>query len=105
MRIYRIHCLVSAIVLSQLALAEPLSAPSLGQVEGILDFCSQVDSKSAPKYRERAQGILGNASEKDMAKARKSGDYKKAYSWINSELHKVSKDDATRTCTDFLKEK
>lgn len=105
MKIYPVLCFGAAMVLSQLTMAEPVSPPSLGQLEGILDFCSKVDSKSAPKYHERAKAMLGETSEKDMAKARKSDDYKKAYDWISEELQKTPKQDATKACTDFLEEK
>ena len=106
MKIYRTLCLGAAIALPQLAQADlPIPAKALGQIEGTLDFCSQLNPKAAAKYKERGKMLVGNASEKDLAKARNSGEYKDSYNWIGDELRKVSKDDAAKACTDFAEEK
>jgi len=106
MKIYRTLCLVAAIGLPQLALAElPFPVKALGQIEGTLDFCSQLNPKAAAKYKERGKALVGNVSEKDLAQARNSGEYKDSYNWIDGELRKVSKDDAVKACTDFVEEK
>jgi hypothetical protein len=106
MKIYRALGLGAAIALSQFALAElPIPNGELGQKEGMLDFCSEANPKSAAKYKERGKALVGNASEKDLADARDSGEYKDSYDLIGDELRKVSKDDAVKACTDFAEEK
>ena len=106
MKIYRALCLGAAIGLPQLALAElPFPAKALGQIEGTLNFCSQANPKSAAKYKEWGKLLVGNASEKDLANARNSSDYKDSYNWIDGELRKAPKADAVKACTDFVEEK
>jgi len=106
MKIHRILCLGAAFLIPQLSPAElPVSHESLGQLESMLDFCSQVDAKSAPKYKEKGKAVVGDASEKDLAKARKSDEYKKAYDWVSGELRNVPKDDVAKACSDFLEDK
>ena len=62
---------------SQAVLAElPISNANLGQSESVLDFCSKVNPKSSDQYKEPGNALVGNASEKDLAKARSSGEYK-----------------------------
>jgi hypothetical protein len=80
-------------------------AKELGQIEGTLDFCSQLNPKAATKYRERGRALMGNTSEKNLIKARSFGEYRESYNWIDSELRKVSKDDAAKACTNFVEAK
>jgi len=102
MKVLRVLCLCLAIVVPQIALAElPLSNKTLEQVEGILDFCSQVNPQLA-KYNEKSRTLVGKASPKDLADARKSDEYKDAYDAISAELAKVPKERAVDTCTGFL---
>jgi hypothetical protein len=106
MRLVRSACLATALMISQGMLAE-LAIPSraLGQIEGTLDFCSQLSPKEAAKYKERGKAMVSGATEKDLAKARTSDEYKESYSWIQTELHKASKDDALKACSDFADDK
>jgi hypothetical protein len=85
--------------------ASRFPAKELGQIEGTLDFCSQLNPKAAAKYKERGRALVGNTSEKDLAKARSFGEYRESYNWIDGELRKVSKDDAAKACTDFVEAK
>lgn len=106
MKIYRILFLGAAMALPQFAPAEPeVSNQTLGQVEGVVNFCSQADAKAAPRYKEKAKALIGDLSAEDLAKARKSEEYKTAYEWISGELRKSSKDESSKLCTDFLEEK
>lgn len=58
MKIHRILCLSVVIALPQLALAKLPPNSALGQVEGTLDFCAEVDPQSTAKY-EGTQKALG----------------------------------------------
>ncbi len=74
MKIHRILCLSATIVISQLALAALPPSSALGQVEGTLDFCAQVDPQSAAKYAEHKKHLVQDVPEKDVAEARKTAD-------------------------------
>ncbi len=105
MRMIGILCWCVAIGLPALVLAELAITPkAFGHLQGTLDYCAQVDSRSAPKYKERAKLMVRSASEKDLEEARNSDEYKDAYDWISAELGKAPKDRAIK-CTAFLEDK
>jgi predicted secreted protein len=83
----------------------PMSEESLGKIEGILDFCAQADPQGASKYEERKKQIADDASEKEVADARKTQEYKDGYQGISDELAKVTKDKAVEACSAYLEGK
>lgn len=85
--------------------ASRFPAKELGQIEGTLDFCSQLNPQAAPKYKERGRALVGHTAEKDLVKARSFDEYKESHNWIDGELRKASKEDALKACTDFVEEK
>jgi hypothetical protein len=105
MKIHRILCLSAVIALPQLALAKVPPNSALGQVEGTLDFCAQVDPQSAAKYEERKKLLVQGEPEEEVAESRQTTDYKEAYDAIGEALGKVPKDQAVKACTSFLKSK
>lgn len=105
MRLYRILCLSAVIALPQLALAKLPPNSALGQVEGTLDFCAQVDPQSAAKYQELKRLLVQGEPEKEVAEARKTTEYKEAYDAISEALGKVPKDQAVKACTSLLESK
>jgi len=102
MKILRIVCLSALLALPNLALAKLPPPSALGQVEGTLDFCAQVDPQSAAKYQEFKKALVQGEPEKDVAEARKSGEYKEAYDAIREALGKTPKDDAIKACTSLV---
>ena len=104
MKIYRILCVAAALVVPHLALAKlPFTNDVFGKSEGTLDFCLQADPAAAPKYQERKKALVRDVSEKELAEARKTQEYGKAYDWITTELKKVPKDLVVEACTASLK--
>ena len=103
MKIHRILCLGAALVIPQLALAKlPLPSDAFGKIEGTLDFCAQSDPQSAQTYQQAKKGVVGNASEKEVAEARKTQEYKDGYQEISDELAKVPKEKAVQACSAYL---
>jgi hypothetical protein len=103
MRIHRILCLGAALVVPQLALAElPLPNDIFGKVEGTLDYCAQVDSRSAAQYQEQKKLLVRDVPEKEVAAARETTEYKEAYAWIGDELGQLPKDKAVKACAASL---
>jgi len=77
MSIRHILCLSAASTIPQLALAALPPSPALGQVEGALDFCGQVDQQSAAKYANFKKSLVQGVPEKEGVEGRKTADYKK----------------------------
>ncbi|HYL13133.1 MAG TPA: hypothetical protein VEV41_08860 [Terriglobales bacterium] len=106
MKIHRILCLVTAIVIPQLALAKlPFTSDAFGKVEGTLDFCAQLDRQAASKYQEQKKQIVRDVPEQEVAEARSTQEYKDAYEWVSAELGKVPKNKAVEACAASLEGK
>jgi hypothetical protein len=104
MKIYRMLCLGTALVVVPLALAKlPFSNDAFGKVEGTLDFCAQADVASAPKYQERKKMLVKDLPEKEVADARASQEYLDAHQEITTELGKLPKEKVVEACTAYLK--
>jgi hypothetical protein len=108
MKILRVAILgiAAVVVFPQLAGAK-LSVPPqvLGLLEGRLDFCAKVDPDSAAKYMERKKEFAGDATKEELEKARSSSEYKEGYATSTTEIGKIPKDEAVKSCKDFLKSK
>jgi hypothetical protein len=105
MKIHRMLCLSALLALPNLALAKLPPSSTLGQLEGTLDFCAQLDPQSAAKYQEFKKVLVQGEPEKDVAEARQTKEYKDAYDAIGEALGKVEKDKAVKACTSFLEGK
>jgi len=103
MKTLRNLCLSAVLMLPLLALAK-LQVPNdvLGKVEGGLDFCAQVDPDSASQYQEKKKAFVQGASEKEVADARASKEYKENYKSATDELSKKPKDEIKNTCATSL---
>jgi hypothetical protein len=104
-RIHFILCVCIPLVLPQVSLAKLPPKSSLGQVEGMLDFCARVDSQSAAKYDEYKKALVQGEPEKDVAEARTSAEYKESYDAISDALSKEQKDDVVKACNSLLRKK
>jgi hypothetical protein len=103
MKMKRIVVLTAAVLVSQLALAKlPMTNDVFGKSEGTLDFCAQANPRDAAKYQERKKSLIRGASEKEVADARQTQEYKTAYDWITDELGKVPKDQTAAACNAVL---
>jgi hypothetical protein len=106
MKISRTFLLGMTLSLAPLALSKFILPPkALGQMEGTLDFCVQVDSDSAEKYQQRGKALVRDASEKELSDARSTEEYKEAYAWIQAELDKAPREKAVAACKGFLEGK
>jgi hypothetical protein len=105
MKIHRMLCLSALLALPNLALAKLPPNSTLGQMEGTLDFCAQIDPQSASKYQEFKKVLVQGEPEKDVAEARQTKEYKDAYDAIGEALGQVPKDKALKACTNFLEGK
>lgn len=103
MKILKVLCLSAIVLLPLVALANlPVPKEVLGKVEGALDFCAQADPESASKYQEKKKVFVQGASDKEVAEARASKEYKESYKSATDDLSKEPKDDVKNTCAAAL---
>jgi len=99
MKIRRVLCLSFVLVIPQMAFAKlPMPPESLAKIEGTLDFCSEVNPKGAPTYKELKKTLVADASEQELAGVRNSAEYKNAYQDITDQLAKVPQETAIKAC-------
>jgi len=103
-RILSVLGLAASLALPVVAAEPPLAPAVLGQLEGLLDSCSQETPKSAPDFRKVRERLLEGVTEKDVAKVRASDEYKEAYKFITDRLEGASKKEAAESCKVFLGE-
>jgi hypothetical protein len=105
MKIHFIICLAVVIALPRLTPAGPSMPPNaLGHVEATVNFCVRVDSKSADKYKEIGKRLVSGMSQKALAEARSSTEYKESYDAITSDLVKLPAEKGVEGCRAGLKE-
>ena len=103
MKLHRIVCVCAAIVLPQVSLAGlPFTGQALATAQATIDFCAQVHPEQAKKYQEHAKLLVRDSSEEEVAKLRKTSEYKEAYEWVTGELAKVTRDESTTACRGLL---
>ena len=74
---------------------------ALGQIQGRLKFCSDVNPKAEAKYKELGKMPVKEATEEDLKKVRASSEYREAYDSMTGQLSKVPEDKAVESCTEF----
>jgi len=103
MRVYRLLCFGTVLVVSQFALAKlPFTNEELGAVEGTLDFCSHADAKSTSKYQDRKQSLVRAVPEKELAEARKSKEYSHGYDSMRKKFETLPTEEAMGACRAFV---
>ncbi len=106
MKIHRMFFLGAAILIGQMASAKlPFSNDALGQIEGTLDFCAQVNPEAAPQYQERKKAMVADVPEKELTEARGTKEYKDAYEGISAKLGEAPKPQAVGACRAYLEGK
>jgi len=102
LKIHRIVCLSALLAFPQFAVAECPKASSLAQVEGILDYCAQVDPALAPRVQQFKSVVLHGVPEKELEVVVQSKDFKQTYTEIRQELSKVPTSTVISACTSTL---
>jgi hypothetical protein len=106
MKILRVVGFSAILALAPLATAKlPVPYEVLGQVEGALDFCSHADPQSSDKYQEKKKAFTQGASEKEVAEARASKEYKENYDAATEEMGNQPKEQTKKTCAAALEGK
>ena len=98
MTFYRTFCFAALLAIPQLMPAESIPPAALGQVEATVNFCAQADAKAADRYKEIGKSLVAGMSEKELAEARRSSEYKETYEAITTELQKMPADQAIESC-------
>ncbi len=106
MKVFRVVALGIAVAIPSFSMAElPFSKPGLGQIEAMLDYCSQTNPKAAEKFKDHGKRLVRGLPGAEVEEARKSEEYQKSYKSTMTELGKVSKEDAAQACNAFLEGK
>jgi hypothetical protein len=95
--------LAAALLMAEAALATvPFTNDVFGKLESTLDYCAQVDSGSAAKYKEKKKALVKDVPENEVTDARNSDEYKEAYDSITAALSKLSKERVSQACNDVV---
>ena len=94
--------LSAALTVPQVFAAELPPPAALGQMESLLDSCSKANPQSAPDYKKQRERLVQGVSDKDLAEARASDEYKGAYKEISDRFEKESIDEAVKAWNVFL---
>lgn len=98
-KFYRALGLVAVLTFPQpVVVANSVLPQAIGQIEATGNFCARVDAPWADKYKQAEKALAGTMSEKELKKARESGDYKKAYDAMTRTLEKIPQDHAVQSC-------
>jgi hypothetical protein len=88
-----------ALVAGEGAAAVPsLNPRMLGKIEGIMDFCAKLGGQTRPAGKDPAVSTAGEASEKEVAEARSTSEYRDSYDETSAELSTVPSDQAQEAC-------
>ena len=77
-----------------------LNAQQLAITERVLKFCGPVDAGAAKKIQDKVSELVKGRSEADVAKARESEEYKKAFTLIDGFIAQVDEHNAKTLCSD-----
>ena len=105
MKIDRILCVVAAVALPELALADlPFTGQALGTVQGTVDFCAKIKPDVAKKYQEFAKRMVQDIPEEEVSKVRDTDEYQAAYEEVSRALAEVPKHQAAESCASALEQ-
>jgi hypothetical protein len=92
------------VALGLLAHAESpaLNAQTLGFTESVLNYCGAIEPALALKLREKVRQLVERATEQQIAEARNSDEYRKAYDSVSEFVAKVDERDAKRICSESV---
>ena len=96
----------AALIVSSLAQAvtktnSTLDAKSLAQVDGVLSYCTRIDSRSSSNYLKGESMITNGHSNAEILGLRHSSEYAKSLAAINLELGKVGVNAGLGACRTF----
>ena len=102
MKIARYLSLGAILLIPNFAGAElPMTNDAFGKIEGLLDFCAKATPQNAEKFKESRKQLAKGASEYEVNEARKTPEYKEAYTFMTDELAKVPNAKAVEACSTF----
>jgi hypothetical protein len=76
-----------------------LNAQTLGFTESVLNYCGPIEPALALKLREKVKQLVERATEQQIAEARNSDEYRKAYDSVSELVARVDQHDAKRICS------
>ncbi|KAA6464598.1 hypothetical protein DYQ86_01125 [Acidobacteria bacterium AB60] len=105
-RVYRSLLFVGALLVPQLGGAQlQIPTQAFGKMESVLDFCAKNAPQNTAKFDELKKKLAAALPEDQIADLRKTEEYKDAYDQEKTELAKMSKEKAAKTCSASLEQK
>lgn len=105
----KLYLLASLCALASYSLAlaaeSTLDSATLGQMEAIVNHCSKIQPADSAKYQQLLKPVIADASAEDLAAARKTQVYQRAYESIAGDLAAAQKDEAVAVCVGAIAEK
>src|SRR5258705_11783041 len=95
-------CMVSAAACGTARADLPVSGAVLGQLEAVFEYCGRVNPASAERYKGFIKGLTGNATDKDLAEARSSAEYRDAHEAASDQIGKLPKEESDKACAEGL---
>lgn len=97
----------TAIAIASIAIFTPAATTPppqvIGQVDAIVTSCTQADRRSAEEYKDLERNATRNMSEKQLADARNSAEYKNSYAAMTAQFGKTPANKVVDACHTFLK--
>ena len=98
----KLYLLVSLSALASFSLAlaveSSLDGARLGQMEAVVAHCGKLSPADNARYRELLKPVIADASAEDLAAARKTESYRRAYEEVSGQLSEAKKEDAIAAC-------
>jgi hypothetical protein len=97
--------LCAAVAVAPLALASPPPPPApitgetLGQLQGILSFCTRINPSAAPIYKSLGKAVTGIESSGDIKKTEGTDSYHAAFQAVVAALDKLPHGEALKSCS------
>jgi hypothetical protein len=103
----KISCIVlcAAAAVPSITSAERLPVPEqyLGMMSGVVDFCARAQPEAAARYAAFAKDFLASVPEEELARLRKTDEYKAAYDAVSARLKSAAQEEVLAACSGFLK--
>jgi hypothetical protein len=94
-------CVASAVPV--LALAEaPMTAPTVGALMSVVNYCGQVDPRHEQQMEKVAGKLMKGVSDKDVKRMKQTTEFKSGYDLIDGVLRGLAKEDGVRLCAAAL---
>jgi hypothetical protein len=102
----KLYLLASLCALASFSLAiaaeSSLDGATLGQMEAIVTQCGKINPADSAKFQELLKPVIADVPAEELAAARKTEVYRRAYESIAEQLAAANKDEAVAACAGVI---